>query len=56
MKHLVLFRADRRHPRHRFAAVQAHAVMLDALQLLKRALGRVARIGCLQATTQRITR
>jgi hypothetical protein len=36
MKHLVLLRAERRHPRHRFAAVQAHAVMLDALQLLER--------------------
>ena len=51
MKHLVLLRADRRHPRYRLAAVQAHAVMLDALQLLKRPLGRVTRVGGLEAAT-----
>jgi len=51
MKHLVLLRAERRHPDHRLAAVQANAVMLDALQLLKRPLGRVARIGGLESAT-----
>ena len=51
MKHLALFRAERRHPRDRLAAVQAHAVMLDALQLIERPLGRVARIGGLQPAT-----
>ena len=49
MKHLVLLRAERRHRRHRLAAVQAHTVMLDALQFLERPLGRVTRVGRLES-------
>ena len=47
----MLFRAERRHPCHRLSAVQTHAVMLNALQLLKRPLGRVAHISRLKAAT-----
>ena len=44
MKQLLLIRADRRHSLHRFAAVQGHAVILDALQLFERPLERVTRV------------
>lgn len=50
MKHLLLVRADRRHALHRVAAVQAHAVMLDALQMFEHTLGRITRIRGLEGT------
>lgn len=39
MKNLTLYIVDGRNPRHRLSAVQADAVMLDAMQLLPASVG-----------------
>ena len=49
IKDLALHGVDRGHPRTRFAAVETNPMMLDALQLLERSLGREPGVGSAHA-------